>query len=115
MLFEIQKLWRAISNNVSIEISPKIYHYIFPSFTSFCVSHALLLQPITYISVSKSSPLAVTGPYGQLGSLEIPKEILLEIWLNGHLSMEILLEMALQSFGNETMLVQYTCIVKIMT
>ena len=69
MLFEIRKLWRADSNNVSIEISPKIY-------------------------------------------LKIPKEILLEIWLNGHFSMQILLEMALQSFCNETMLVQY--IVKVM-
>ncbi len=62
------------------------YHYLFPSFPSFLPSfrlwHGLLLQPlglgtwcevflsmyITYIPVSKSTPLAVTGPHGQLAS-----------------------------------------------
>ncbi len=52
----------------------------FPSFPSFCLQRSVLLKPldlwaccflsmyITYISVSKSTPLAVTGPHGQLAS-----------------------------------------------
>ncbi len=56
--------------------------YIFPSFPSGFVSHSFLPQLldlrtwcevcasiyIAYISVSKSTPLAVTGPHGQLAS-----------------------------------------------
>ncbi len=55
------------------------HHYIFPSCPSFLasflpsgrVSHSLLPQPLdlrTWFSVSKSTPLAVTGPHGQHAS-----------------------------------------------
>ena len=60
---------------------------IFPSFPSFLPSLQARLavkmqarqrggvdRHITYISVSKSTPLAVTGPHGQLASIGIPHQ-----------------------------------------
>ncbi len=54
----------------------QIIIYFLAFLPSFCVSPPLPQQPMdrwayTYISVSKFTPLAVTGPHGQLASVFI--------------------------------------------
>ena len=57
------------------------YLYIFPSFPGVCYAPSCLSQwtnprDIAYISVSKSTPLTVTDPYGPLASLLLGTKIM---------------------------------------